>query len=145
MTKDEANKAADALLKKMEGKGWKKVVLEDMGWHYSVTNKTLSVCGTSTGKYFAMVGDSSRVSLTCWANISKTVRRDPNKAAQQAIHMARTRLNKCLKLVENAEAIYREPDVIPPEGSAACPICGNIWLDSDEAATCCEDKRRKED
>lgn len=32
----------------------------------------------------------------------------------------------------------------PPEGSAACPICGSIWLDSDEAATCCEDKRRKE-
>ena len=144
MTKDEANKAADALLKKMEGKGWKKVIWENMGWHYKVINKTLSVHSTNTGRCFALLGDSPHCGLGCWTNNSGPVRRDPNKAAQATIKDARKQLNKCFALVERAEAIYREPDVIPPKESAACPICGSIWLDSDDAAICCEDKRRRE-
>jgi hypothetical protein len=29
----------------------------------------------------------------------------------------------------------------PPPGSAACPVCGSIWLDHAHAGSCCEDER----
>ena len=28
-----------------------------------------------------------------------------------------------------------------PEGAAACPVCGSVYLDSDEAASCCPNRR----
>jgi hypothetical protein len=31
----------------------------------------------------------------------------------------------------------------PPKGSAACPICGSVYLDKDHAAQCCEESRRE--
>jgi len=32
-----------------------------------------------------------------------------------------------------------------PEMSAACPVCGAVWLDSDDAAECCHDQRQKDE
>lgn len=32
-----------------------------------------------------------------------------------------------------------------PPGSAACPHCGSVWLDSDHAGNCCEDMRGYDD
>jgi len=29
----------------------------------------------------------------------------------------------------------------PPEGAAACPFCGSVWLDATHAGQCCPSKR----
>lgn len=40
------------------------------------------------------------------------------------------------KIVEDGEEEY-----LAPPGSAACPVCHSVHLDSDHAADCCSDKR----
>ncbi len=40
--------------------------------------------------------------------------------------------------VEDEEALF-------PPGSASCPVCGAVHLDSDDAADCCNDKRGYEE
>lgn len=44
----------------------------------------------------------------------------------------------CIKADQGIE------DTRPPMGSAACPVCGSVWLDSDHAANCCPEERRSD-
>lgn len=46
------------------------------------------------------------------------------------------------KKVRRARPKKRKEEEKVPIGSAACPVCGSVWLDPDHAASCCEDKRR---
>jgi hypothetical protein len=36
-----------------------------------------------------------------------------------------------------------QPDDRPPHGAAACPCCGSVYLDGDEAKDCCPTQRRE--
>lgn len=102
-----AIKKGTQLLNRMEGKGWRLRVHENLGWHYRVTSGPLYVGENGDGTCWAMVSDDPKTAgsgLGMWT--TKDIRtKDPNKAARAALKAAKVvvdRLNEVVKAGEKA-------------------------------------------
>ena len=51
-------------------------------------------------------------------------------------------LTKAVELLVPPEEC--QPEDRPPHGAAACPCCGTVYLDGDEAKDCCPEQRKEE-
>lgn len=102
--KVDAEVAANALKKKMKGKGWKTHVWENMGWFFDVTNGPITILET-VGGYLAMIGDNGSGN-GCWTGCQSCERfTDPNRAAYFAVRRARKQLDECIKIVKAGEKV----------------------------------------
>ena len=84
MTSAEAYKEGRALLKRMEGRGWKLHVWENLGYHYLVRAPYISVHTGGKG-YFAMIGREKFAIGTPVEWHNDQTFKDPNRAVRAAI------------------------------------------------------------
>lgn len=103
-----AEAAANALKKKMKGKGWKTEVWENMGWNYHVKNGPITVI-EYRGTYTATIGEDGNGN-GCWTGCKACERfTDPNRAVFYAVRRARRQLDECIKIVKIGEKIVGRP------------------------------------
>jgi len=107
LTRIEATKEGEALLKRMKGNGWKLRVHENGGWHYNVTNGPLYVAPSAAdGKFFCLLSD--KPDQPGWGAAIWTTRHtdeDPNLAVQHELKEARKvvkRINEVIQVAEEA-------------------------------------------
>lgn len=106
MTKLEATKQGRILLKRMKGPGWKLTVWKNIGWHFKVSNGSISVHQFSPPdkRYFILMtdskGDSSGGSYL-W-NVEESFT-DPNKAVRTQLKLARSRVEWLHELLTDHE------------------------------------------
>lgn len=120
LTKEEAERLGNKLLKKMKGKGWKLRVHENLGWWFNVYNKNLSVSSNDCYKqkksektYYSCLMDDNPErhwgGSFIWTERSgKGYRTDPNKAVEYQVKLARKIVDKLNKAVEAAEKIISQ-------------------------------------
>jgi hypothetical protein len=88
MTKAEATEAAQALKKRMKGRGWKIRVWDNIGWHFAVQNGPLNVhqCGD---KYSCLLGDGVSGCGLWHSAHDGCFDPDPNKVVRVTIERAK--------------------------------------------------------
>lgn len=98
MTKQQALKAGHALRKRLHGDNWKVNVWENIGWHYAVETKRLSVRGP------AFDGDTCRCLLkphySFFGEVGHGI--DPNRAVSQVLRNAVRSLNEYQGILSEA-------------------------------------------
>lgn len=106
-TKAQAEEAAKSLIKKMNGKGWKLRMWQNIGWHYEIRNGPIAVSPCyPEGKFSCKLSDSLEDSYggsLIWANNFSS--KDPNKAVMHEIKNARKELNLIIDAVRFVENI----------------------------------------
>lgn len=109
--KAKAIAAGRALLKRMLGRGWKLRVWQNLGWHHSAERGPLTVyplhgrAGRHAG-YHAMLSDDPKGTHSgamAWTPRGTRQHRDPNKAAAEAVKLARAYLKQATRAVDLAE------------------------------------------
>lgn len=107
-TREKAQELGENLLNKMRGNGWKLRVWENLGWHYCVTNKNVSVSeyffyGINKPVYHCLIGYGG-AGIGAWT--TKNSCDDPNVAVEQELAAAHAYVNELQEIIENVESIY---------------------------------------
>lgn len=103
-TKAQAMKKAKALKKRMKGKGWKTRVWENLGWHYEVHNKGLTVhvdWDDDDGDSYSTLLSSDGIpggGETYWTE-NKSFS-DPNKAVERQLKTAQKHMKNIVDSFE---------------------------------------------
>ena len=117
LTKEEAERLGNKLLKRMKGNGWKLRVHENLGWWFNVYNKNLSVSSNDSFKqkknektYYSCLMDDNpegnRGGSSIWTERGgRGYRTDPNKAVEYQVKLARKVVDDLNKAVKAAEEI----------------------------------------
>lgn len=106
LTKKEVEAKGKELLEMMEGDGWELIVSENLGWHYSVSNKYISIfpCLYDNKERYTCL--MSALPDRHWGEAFWTTQEvfdDPNDAVKHQIKVAREFVNKCLDAVQHVE------------------------------------------
>lgn len=114
-TKASAMQAAKILIEKMETKGWKARVHENMGWYYRITLGGMAVFEDSgppgSKRYWTLLTsciEDAGIGDTFWSNNQNTGKlatypkmfSNPNKAVQDQLRRADEFLAECTKSIE---------------------------------------------
>jgi glutamine synthetase len=109
--KAEVARKANALAKRMNGKGWQPHVSENLGWHYEVYNGTLHVHPNDDGTYWCLFAKDTKywgVGECFWDDDNRSYK-DPNEAVEAQLKLAQDFVNECQtainKVRDNIEAI----------------------------------------
>lgn len=112
---EKAVRAADALIRKLRGNGWKPLVWENLGWHYKVVSGPIQVYPSHDRKsYSAMIGGSPKDNAgdaSYWHPPKNKTFTDPNDAVEYALRYAvefTDGIEQTLKAAERAAGIRRE-------------------------------------
>ena len=109
MNKKQATSQGQALLKRMNGKGWKLRVWENLGWHYDIYLLGLTV--HHPGKNYSTLLSSDPENYSGSGEIYWTPEKsfkDPNKAVEHQMKMARIFSDKCQKMVSDISSLITE-------------------------------------
>ena len=123
MTKKEATAAGKALLKQLEGKGWRLRVHENCGWHFAVVNDYMSVYRSGIdGMYSTLLSTQlercSGAGEVYWTD--ELSFSDTNEAVAHQLELARQHLAKVQTVVTYLEkALGQEPE--PSRAPAEAP------------------------
>ena len=87
----------------MKGEGWKLRVHENLGWHYCVFNRAMSVHEYNPGTYFTLLSgkDSEHYGaggLAVWSDDNKPYT-DPNEAVLNQLILANDHIKKLVAAV----------------------------------------------
>lgn len=112
MTKREAERAGNKLLKMMKGKGWKLRVWENIGWHYEAYNPPLSVYSSHVTRngnqhYHCLMScdlKEAHFGAGIWSTRGQTSK-NPNVVVRKQIKKAREVVDQYMAAVEHAEEI----------------------------------------
>ena len=115
LTKQQAKKRGTFLLKKMNGDGWKLLVLEGFRWTYKVKNGPISVCVDPIGEapdgsedeYFCLLNDDKDDELTAsyYGFGTDFTSKNPNEVVLDQARKAREVLNVYIAAVEHIEKV----------------------------------------
>lgn len=104
LTEIEATRAAKKLLSRMEGRGWKIRVWENIGWHYAVETSMLSVrvypYHSARSRFCCML----KPHYTLFGAVQYA--RDPNHAVESCLAVARDSLGEYISMVDQAFTVY---------------------------------------
>lgn len=99
MTKNVAIRKGNELLKKMKTQGWELDVWENIGWHYCLRKKYISLHPTIGGRYFTLMGENGTGEL--YFSTKGSYFRDPNKAVEYQITVASNHVLECQRKIFN--------------------------------------------
>lgn len=102
-SKAAATREGKKLLAKMQGKGWKLEVWENLGWHFGVRNGALSVI-VSGDRYSTLMSDEADGVGGAPIWFVRRWFRDPNAAVRAQLRVCREFLKRCDTLVSAVEA-----------------------------------------
>lgn len=106
MGKREAERKGSAMLKLMRGEGWEVDIWENLGWHYAVSAKNISVCqNNDDGTFHCYLGEHGGLGI--WHTGKHFA--DPNDAVAEQVRAAITEVERLLGIVASAAAPYGEP------------------------------------
>lgn len=91
---DKAHRAAKALCKKMDTKGWKPRVWENLGWHWSIVKGGLTVWGGSKDYLVGFEGGTP-----CEVSVGKSFK-DPNRAVEAQKELIKAVAKKWLNVLK---------------------------------------------
>jgi hypothetical protein len=103
-TKEQATERGKAVLKQMRGPGWKLVVHENLGWHWTLRNGKMSLSGSYLGyqnpdTYHVLITDDDRHQGAGSMNWRTTENfTDPNDAVYHAIEKVKDFTEKTLNV-----------------------------------------------
>jgi hypothetical protein len=121
MTKKQAEKKGRALLRLMKGEGWKLDVWENLGWHYAVKSRNISVHqDKDDGTFYCYLGESGGLGI--WHTGKHFT--DPNDAVSEQVKDAVTEIERLLNIVANGATPHGKPVriTIPPIFAVASPL-----------------------
>lgn len=101
-TKHEATKAAKAAIERMETKGWKKRVWENLGWHAKIQSTFISIMVESDGTFWALATAEHKnlgAGELYWSD--HYTRRDPNKVALHQLRLMEEYADKISSVVKD--------------------------------------------
>lgn len=104
MTRQQAALEGRILMRKMTTRGWKLRVWENQGWHYAITNGSITVHPTFGGYYFTLMSpDAKRPGggLAVWTFQRRS--KDPNKVVRWQVEDARRIIQGYLDALHAAE------------------------------------------
>lgn len=99
LTKFEAEKAAERLLKLINRPGWSVKIWENMGWHYKAFYGYLSVFPSYGGGYLAMLSTKRGASHSPGFWNDKNSYDDPNEAIEEQIKVACEFVGRLSKII----------------------------------------------
>ena len=113
-TKKEATSLGRKLVKKLDGKGWRLRVHENLGWHYNVWKGPISINASFNprGKkttYSVLISSSDERppvgGLVLWTSndTSRASHKDPNVAVRRAVKYARLVIDRLSAQLREAE------------------------------------------
>lgn len=105
-TKREATAAGKKLLSRMKTSGWKLRVWENMGWHYALENYGMSIHQDNpkeTCSVLFSLDPEGPGGSSIWCD--KKQYKDPNKAVERQMELARNYANKAVQRVHVMGAI----------------------------------------
>lgn len=86
----------------MEGRGWKIRIWENLGWHYSVETKRVSVSPSVVkGEYFCLL----KPHYSLFGSDNNRYR-NPNAAVEACLAIARDNLGRYIQIVDEAFTVY---------------------------------------
>lgn len=104
MTKQQATRAANALLRRMRTKGWRIFVHENLGWHYCVENADGHItvnphAAGKSGKFYCMMsaGKYPHTGNVSWG--THQYFKDPNAAVSVTLALAKAYARKTTRWV----------------------------------------------
>lgn len=105
MTKAQAERGAQALRRKLKGKGWKIKLWENMGWHYCLQLGPLRVDrDRSDGFYSVLMGEKQEDNVGgSYLWLVRAGFLDPNCAVTMQIRKARKTVDRLNALVNSVE------------------------------------------
>lgn len=106
MTKSEATSAAKRLLAQMSGRGWKIRVWENMGWHYSVETRGLSVTEHLGLPIIYRFHCMLRPHYTFFGSVQHAAY--PNKAVIKCLCAVRQSLREYNNILDEAQRVYEK-------------------------------------
>jgi hypothetical protein len=93
LTKKEAKKKGHELLAKMKTQGWELDVWQNLGWHYCLRKKYITLYPTTSGRYFTLMGENGAGEI--YFSTKGSYFKDPNKAVEHQLVVAILHVSKC--------------------------------------------------
>lgn len=103
-TKLEARRAALVLKKKLEGRGWKIRVWENIGWHYAVETDRLSVNEYPDHSIKSRFSCMLKPHFTLFGPVAYAA--NPNQAVEKLLESARDHIEEYKRMVDDAFTVY---------------------------------------